>query len=329
MSLVKKFFICLFCNLIPLRNKRRQIREYLLSSKIPKGGIELCLYKLDYLENLMKFTFDIRNLPPATGDHALIQKVSLSILHKFAEIMVRNKVKWWLDSGTLIGYVRHGGFIPWDDDIDIAMMREDYERLPELLSGDFIEEGFFYRVGEITRLYFGSLRVWVDVFPMDRGGQIKPLTGDEYYMFIKRLNRIKSKMIFDGKLWLKRESPVSKEYLEYCKQQRDSTLVKNPVENGFIFYGVETCAKDRTLFPNSYIFPLKEVNFLGIAAYIPQQYDSYLFAIYGDYMSWPMNFRQKHDSTFASNMSVSQRNECVKIISKYYPIREIYNDGDR
>ena len=52
----------------------------------------------------------------------------VEILEAIDDICKRHDIKWWLCYGTMLGAVRHNGFIPWDDDCDIAMMREDYER---------------------------------------------------------------------------------------------------------------------------------------------------------------------------------------------------------
>lgn len=58
-----------------------------------------------------------------------IQKKKLEILVDIVKFCDKNKLTYWLDSGTLLGAVRHGGFIPWDDDIDIIMLEEDGKKL--------------------------------------------------------------------------------------------------------------------------------------------------------------------------------------------------------
>ena len=76
------------------------------------------------------------SLPKATGGLRLFQQGNALLLKKLAEICDKNGFPYWLQSGTLLGAVRHRGCVPWDDDADCAMFRADIEKLRRLLKDD-------------------------------------------------------------------------------------------------------------------------------------------------------------------------------------------------
>ena len=61
-----------------------------------------------------------------------LQETELEILKAFASFCDEHDLEWFIDSGTVLGALRHGGFIPWDDDIDVGMLRDDYDRFLSL-----------------------------------------------------------------------------------------------------------------------------------------------------------------------------------------------------
>ena len=71
------------------------------------------------------------------------QLIMLDMLVEFDAICKKHNLKYWLDSGTLLGAVRHQGFIPWDDDIDLSMPVEDYNRFKEIATSELSEDIFF------------------------------------------------------------------------------------------------------------------------------------------------------------------------------------------
>ena len=93
--------------------------------------------------------------------------IQLTVLDKIMEIAGKNGISLWADYGTLLGAVRHKGYVPWDDDIDICLMREDYMKLLYLLR-DNLPESYRVRSFYTTESYvqpkgFVSNRAHIDI----------------------------------------------------------------------------------------------------------------------------------------------------------------------
>lgn len=85
------------------------------------------------LRLLLDETVDIHHVRTATGTLRLRQEICTQILRIVGNIAKKNQIPHWLMYGTLLGTVRHGGFIPWDDDLDVGVFQHDYEKLADHL----------------------------------------------------------------------------------------------------------------------------------------------------------------------------------------------------
>lgn len=101
------------------------------------------------------------------------QKGSDFLLRKLKELCNKIGIKFWLYSGTLLGAMRHGGFIPWDDDVDVGIMRNDLHKLIEYLKDDeYFSIEILYNTEWADRIYKFKFKntyypVYVDLFPFD------------------------------------------------------------------------------------------------------------------------------------------------------------------
>lgn len=114
---------------------------------------------------------EIRNGYTVTATMKRIWSIQLEMVSHILDVCKRHDLRIWADWGTLLGTVREHGFIPWDDDIDLMMMRDDYEKLVSLADSEF-KSPFFLQCVHTEKNYFhGHIQVRYDgtsaVLPID------------------------------------------------------------------------------------------------------------------------------------------------------------------
>lgn len=252
--------------------------------------------------------------------------ILLQTMKNFVKLCKENNIKYVAAYGTILGAVRHKGLIPWDDDIDVYMTRENYEKFMSLknsplLTGyeiiDFRDDGYYLpfakfcdkhtTLWEIKKYPF-VMGVFIDIFPLDMANlDEKSRTLHHQYknVFNDYLKCISHYDIKDyGKallnLQLKSVLRMLKEYLFFASRkknvlQRMENILNEiqSVKGDFYLYHRSFAKFEKSLFPKEYIEDVIEFPFEDFTIYIPRQYDAVLTQMYGDYMTLPPVEQQK------------------------------------
>ncbi|MBN1981575.1 MAG: LicD family protein [Chitinivibrionales bacterium] len=239
-----------------------------------------------------------------------VQLVQLRLLEVFAWICRKGSLNYWLDFGTLLGAARHQGFIPWDDDVDVSMVREDFntflEIAPRLLPHDIFLQTMqtdpafdLYSVGLKLRDKYSTMieepaanyhqGIFLDVFPYDK------TPGNKLLRYLqRRLYRI---LITGHELKLKKNWLDNRFYRKLLLQRLYRVLDKNRAARMILdLYRLDKNHFYRPMlewkwyehyFTHEQLFPLSIIQFEGLPMQCPRDVDSYLRVLFGDYAELP------------------------------------------
>lgn len=247
-----------------------------------------------------------------------IQMVSLDILKQVHKFCCENGIRYSLAYGTLIGAIRHKGFIPWDDDLDIMMPRPDYDRFCKT----FRAQGYevvsrynrpdcmipFARVCDTERTSIstlapwireqGNLGIWIDIFPVDSVSD-DPEQFRKTYLLSRKLqdnsvNSRKAMRPFTADMPFNFNLNTLKKKIFYLFMRSPETILdeKEKVTQAFpygstrhvsqlAFTGIQLYL-DADIMNHYKAVPFEDSEF-----YVLEDYDTYLRTIYGDYMQLP------------------------------------------
>lgn len=240
-----------------------------------------------------------------------LQLVQLDILNVIDDFCVKNNIKYSIAYGTILGAVRHGGFIPWDDDLDICMLREDYDKFIELWkdSDEYILQNHntdrdftqsftkirktntsFVQKSDIGKNFHKG--IFVDIFPFDRVPAKKWQQKKQfidvmlYNLFVReyvpenngKLLKFGSKII----LKLSRKSRLPQKAQKYLKKVCKYNHNKNLQLADMSVINTMSMYYDKDLLDK-----IVDIDFENKKVKVLKEYQNYLKIRYGDYMKLP------------------------------------------
>ncbi len=239
-----------------------------------------------------------------------VQQTELSILKDVAAFCEEKGINYCITSGTLLGAVRHNGFIPWDDDIDISMPRADYEKFLTY-ANDFID-GYEIVSTKLNNRYpiaIAKVRkcgtvmkepsmahldinhgVWIDVFPLDKVDDIENL-GKRAHKFnlLTTVINYKLKVSIPKKISTKLFCIFLSAFsVKQLDRFRTKIMASEEHANAkhYTSFASNLGPKNLLLGEDVY-FPLKKVKFEDELFFAPAQCEKWLESAYGDYMTLP------------------------------------------
>lgn len=243
-----------------------------------------------------------------------LQMAELDILKEVVRVCEKNELTYYLVGGTLLGAIRHKGFIPWDDDLDIAMPREDYEKFLRISKSE-MKAGYWVHFIDSDANYwlpFAKVKkegtifdeqnskniesdkgIFIDIFPLDNARREKSIFQNIQARICKKMSTIilwkrgfyKHKPKFMLSIVLFVLSNVTVFHLSN-HQQKLMSICKDEDAKYFVNLGSNYNYVKQTISKNKY-FPPVMVEFEGGFYNAPKDWDYILKRIYGDYMKLP------------------------------------------
>lgn len=247
---------------------------------------------------------------------AQIRKIQLYMLDEVDRLCKKHNIKYYLIGGTLLGAVRHKGYIPWDDDIDICMLREDYKKFEEVCKTE-LDSAILYQSKNTEKKYwtsFNKLRmknttfasgatskmdvnrgIFLDIFPIDNAFDVTKRSGRFLIRLQKKLvlkanalRAVKATAFQEKTFWKKLVSFVFMPVTNRMIGDFADFIMQLKKHNVKYYVGLASSySVERQTVPKDVYGEPSYVEFEGRTLPAPADWDAFLTNLYGDYMTPP------------------------------------------
>ena len=266
-------------------------------------------------------SFVMRLLQLSYEEHNRVQKLELKILEELDRVCVKHDIRYSIAYGSLIGAIRHNGFIPWDDDIDVCMPRRDYVKFKQICKKE-LGEDFFYQSNDTDKEYFylfDKLRlnntvfresfvskyhihhgIYIDIFPIDNIPDERWKKSLQFYLFHFCRTGVQSKYLMLGARSGKKR--VAATVLRLLYAPFPLRWLYKRAHQVATRYNSENCKKAGCFFSpykKKDIFPIDTFNqyerhqFESIQVNVVKDWNLMLTGLYGDYRQLPPEEKRK------------------------------------
>ena len=241
---------------------------------------------------------------PDGSDLRRAQLKMLDMLIFIDEICSQLSITYWLESGTLLGAVRHGGFIPWDDDTDICMPYDDYLKFKQYMLDYNISKQYVLQCHETDNNYYGTWGVLrdlnnhyvkndyrlnsfeyqglqVDIFPVDQKSRSRSLWKISRWIYAWLVQAPQHRGHYMR--YLRWNISIAYHFLTKVYTPCSHSITCKDKQHFFYRYGMFWWRKYKCVD----IFPLSRINFEGVSLSAPNDVDAYLTECYGNWRQIP------------------------------------------
>lgn len=260
-----------------------------------------------------------------------VQDFLLDMMVDLDKVLTKNNIDYMLFCGSALGAIRHGGFIPWDDDMDIAVDRENYYKLIEAFKKDLPEEYTFqcYETDKRYLVTYPAMKIRKkDSYIKEKNFQLcnKCLDSDGVFIDVFILEKVSNNKFIDvpfrlfntilGYLIFILENininpiPLKSLFIGNCKLYEKINKNSDYIAEDLSWIFQSVLHPWRTKIEN--VFPTKRVNFEGHMFPIPEKYDEYLTSYFGNYMEYPPEDKRVGAHVYKVDLKDAHKDEKYK-----------------